>query len=159
MTSKLDLKDITASLLCVLIGGFFAIVSVTTLPLGTARQMGPGYFPFLVGCILLVLGLIMGFRAIRSDTPSAFDSVVSLRSLLSILVAPVVFGLTVRSLGLVPAILLTALASSFANERAGLRHSILLASMLTVFCVLVFSFGLGMNLPLFGAWAARLGWS
>lgn len=157
MSSNLKSKDLAAALVCILIGGFFSLQAVVTLPLGSARQMGPGYFPFAVGFILLALGLIIGGQALQLRTPEAIGQIVSLRAMLAILAAPVVFGLTVRSLGFVPAIILTALVATLGSNRANLARSLLLAAALTAFCVLVFSIGVGTNLPLFGPWFAMLG--
>ena len=69
-----------------------------------------------------------------------------------ILAAPVVFGLTVRGLGLVPALALVVLISAFASRRMSLWLAVALTVGLTVFCVLVFSLGLGLPLRLFGPW-------
>ncbi|MCC6949697.1 MAG: tripartite tricarboxylate transporter TctB family protein [Bradyrhizobiaceae bacterium] len=157
MSSRVNVKEVTAGLLCIVIGGFFALQSVTTLPIGSARQIGPGYFPFAVGLILIALGILIGLRAVQPAESSDRMQFVSVRTMLAILASPVVFGLSVRPLGLAPAIVITALVATLAGNRANVVQSLLLAAGLTIFCVAVFSYGLGLSLPLFGPLLARFG--
>ena len=74
------------------------------------------------------------------------------RGLVLILAAPVVFGLTVRGLGLLPAIALVALISSFASRRMRPVLAAAITVVLTAFCVLVFNVGLGLPIRLIGPW-------
>jgi hypothetical protein len=157
VSASLNRKDVASAAVCLLSGAFFAIQSLRTLQLGSAARMGPGYFPLFVGGILIALGLVLAIRAIGEKNAAALTSWAPLRGLLSILGAPVVFGLTVRSLGFAPALFLTALISTFASDKIDIRRALFLAVVLTGFCCLLFSFGLGINLPLLGPWASKLG--
>ena len=74
------------------------------------------------------------------------------KHLLLILGPPVFFGLFIRELGLIPCLALVAFVSSFASRLAKLPLSILLAILLTLFCVAVFIYGLGLPIPLIGRW-------
>ena len=69
-----------------------------------------------------------------------------------ILPAPIFFGLTVRGLGFVPALFLTALIAAFASRRMGLGMALLLSAALTLFSVAVFSYALGLPFQRFGPW-------
>ena len=62
------------------------------------------------------------------------------------------FGLTVRGLGLVPSVFVTALMSSFASRRTSLVVGLLISVGLTILCVLVFVVALRLRLPLLGPW-------
>jgi hypothetical protein len=66
--------------------------------------------------------------------------------------AVLVFGLTVRGAGLVPALFLTAFLAGLAGRGTGPVRAALIAVALTVVCVLVFVFGLQLRLPLLGTW-------
>ena len=66
--------------------------------------------------------------------------------------AIVLFGLTVRGLGLIPSTFVTALMSAFASRRAGVLPAVAIAIGLTVLCVLVFVVALSLRLPLVGTW-------
>jgi hypothetical protein len=150
-------KDLASAAVCLIIGGFFAVVSLKALPLGTSARMGPGYFPLLIGSILVVFGIVLGVCAIRTKDQTGFGSWASWRGMAAVLGAPVAFGLTVRWLGFVPALFLTVFVSTFASERVVLTRALLISFALTALCVVLFSVGLGMSLPLFGQWGAQLG--
>ena len=67
-----------------------------------------------------------------------------------LLSAPVVFGLTIRPLGMVPALFLTTFVAAFASRRIRPAVAFALALGLTVFCVAVFHYGLNLPLRLYG---------
>lgn len=157
MSSRVNLKDTASAAICILIGGFFAVQALRTLPLGSAARMGPGYFPLLIGGLLVALGLMLLVRALRTDNTPAAGDWAPLRGVVAILGAPIAFGLTVQPFGLVPALFLTVLVSTFASPQLGLRRAVVVSVLLTGFCALLFSAGLGITFPLFGPWLAKLG--
>src|SRR5690606_15795292 len=55
-------QDFWAGVMFTLIGVLFAFFS-TSYEVGTAARMGPGYFPLVLGILLAVLGLIIGWRS------------------------------------------------------------------------------------------------
>ncbi len=130
-------------------GLFFGVQSLG-LEIGTAFRMGPGYFPLVLSGLLIVLGLVVIVQALR--TAGEPLGPIAWRGLLLILPAPIVFGLTVRGLGFVPAIFLAALIASFASVRMTATRAVLLSAVLTAFAVAVFSFGLGLPFVRFGPW-------
>ena len=144
-----NVKDIGAGLIFIAIGLLFGLAS-TDLEIGTSLRMGPGYFPLVLAGLLVALGLAV--VAYGFGHTAIGRLVVPWRGLVLILAAPVVFGLTVRGLGLVPAIALVVLISAFASRRMSVPLALALTLGLTVFCVLVFSLGLGLPLRLFGPW-------
>jgi hypothetical protein len=146
-----NVRDVGAGLIFIAIGVLFGLGALG-LELGTALRMGPGYFPLVLAGILVVLGLVILAQGIGHPTTGQLT--VPWRGLVLILTAPVVFGLTVRGLGLVPAIMLVVLISAFASRRMTVPLAAVLTVALTLFCVLVFSFGLGLPLRLFGPWLA-----
>jgi hypothetical protein len=144
-----DVQNLGAGVIFIAIGLLFG-VGATNLDLGTALRMGPGYFPLILAALLVVLGLAIVVSG--QGHPAAERIRVPWRALVLILAAPVVFGLTVRGLGLAPALALVALISAFASHRMSVALAVGLSLGLTAFCVLVFSFGLGLPLRLFGPW-------
>ena len=144
-----DTTNAICGALLVATGAFFAIQSYN-LDLGTTLRMGPGYFPLLLSGVLIILGAIVFVQALRVKgepmEPLAW------RGMLFILPAPIFFGLTVRGLGFVPAIFLTAFIACFASHRMTVIYAILLSVLLTVFSVGVFSYGLGLPFERFGPW-------
>ena len=83
------------------------------LEIGTAFRMGPGYFPLVLAIVLILLGAIILVQAVRVEGEPIGP--IAWRGMLFILPAPIFFGLTVRGLGFVPSIFLTALIASFAS--------------------------------------------
>ena len=57
-------KDFWAGLLFVALG-VLAITVGSRYNLGTAARMGPGYFPRILGMLLVVLGVIITLRGLR----------------------------------------------------------------------------------------------
>lgn len=141
-------SDLGAGVIFVAIGLGFGIMTLSGLEIGTARRMGPGFFPIMLAGILVALGLAIVVKSIgyadveRGPLPW--------RGLVVLLSVPVIFGLLVRPLGLAPVLLVTTFITSFASKRMGLLAAITLSVGLTIFCVLVFNFGLGLPLRLFG---------
>ena len=147
-------KDLSAGLLFLAIAILFAIGTID-LDLGTALKLGPGAFPLLLAGALALLGLIIVVQAFRN--PVAHVMTVPWRGVALIVVAPVLFGLTVHGLGLVPAIAIVVLVSAYASQRMSLKLAIVLTIGLTVFCILVFNVGLGLPMRLVGPWLRGLG--
>jgi len=151
-------KDFTSGALFTLTGAAFAWSSATDFSVGTASQMGPGYFPLVLGVLLVLLGGFIMFFSLVVETPDGgVMGSVAWRPLVCILGANLVFGvflgglpmLGFPSLGLIAAIYglcglaLLADASSFTFKRW-----LVLASVLAVGSYLVFIYLLKLPLPL-----------
>ena len=148
---SLNLRDTAAGVAFIGAGGWFALGALD-LEIGTALRMGPGYFPLILAGILVLLGVLIVVRALR-DGPGHIGRV-PWRGLLFILPAPIVFGLTVRGLGMVLSLVLVVLLVSYASRSMRPVTAALLTLGLTAFCVLVFSFALGLPLQRFGPWVS-----
>jgi hypothetical protein len=146
-------KDVLAGLVFLAIGLSFTVVAAT-YGIGSANQMGPGSFPLVLGLILAGLG---GFIAARglADGEEGPIGAVPWRAVALLVGAVIVFGLTVRSLGLAPSTFLASFMSAFASRRTTLPTAVLIAVGLTVLSVLVFVFALSLRLPLFPSWFGR----
>lgn len=118
--------------------------------MGSALRMGPGYFPTVLGALLMLVGLSAVVRAFlaREDRVGAL----ALRPLLIVIGSTFLFALLVRNAGLAVAVPLFALLGATASRKFRLVPSLVLAAGLTVFCVLVFVKGLGIPLPILGPW-------
>jgi hypothetical protein len=146
---RLNRRDAASGAIFVAIGAAFAL-GARSLEIGSALRMGPGYFPLVLSFILVAVGLVI--IATSFTGPSEPLTPVPWRGLILVLAAPVLFGLSVRKLGLLPAIVLAALVSVYASRRATPGLAIVLCVALTLFCLGVFSYGLGLPLPLLGPW-------
>jgi hypothetical protein len=145
----IDRANVLCGAIFIAFGLFFAIKS-TGLEIGTAFRMGPGYFPLVLASLLIVLGLVIAVRSVRvAGEPIG---ALAWRGMLFILPTPILFGLTVRGLGFVPSIFLTAFVASFASRRMGVVMALALSAAVTVFCTAVFSYALGLPFQRFGPW-------
>ena len=145
-----DPTDAVAGVLFIGFGLFFGLSSLLQLELGTALRMGPGYAPLVLAGVLLLLGVLILLGSLRS-APEPVGRV-AWRGMMFLLPAPILFGLTVRGLGFVPAIFLATLLASFASPRMKPWQAVVLAAAVTLFSTLVFSVALGLPFRRFGPW-------
>ena len=143
-----SIKDLLAGLLFVIFGAAFAYAA-SRYDLGTAIRMGPGMFPLVLGGVLALLGVLVIIEGAVAGEGGPIGAV-PWRGLVLILAAVLVFGFLVRPLGLVPSLFVSVLLAAFSSTRTGIVTAVLLALALTVFCTLIFVFGLGLPVPLFG---------
>ncbi len=142
----LNNKDILAGATFALCGVFFLGQALLSLEVGSALEMGPGYFPVIIGGLLIVLGLAIAIKgAMAGAVPIG---ALNWRGIVLIGLAPVLFGILVRPFGLVPATAVAVLVASFASARMSVWFALALTVGLTALCVLIFSVWLGLNLPL-----------
>jgi hypothetical protein len=151
MRSRIDARDALCGLLLIVIGAMFA-AGALGLQIGTARRMGPGYFPLVLSGVLMLLGAVVLFNALRAAGQAGPALRIAWRGMALILPAPIIFGLTVRGLGLVPAIALTAMTAALASSSMTLKRAALVSLAITVFSVAVFSYALGLPYQRFGPW-------
>lgn len=149
MTSRL--RDLLAGAIFIALGLVF-MVGALGLERGTAFRMGPGYFPLVLAGLLILIGAAIAIQALREQEIAIQMHAVPWRGMILILSAPVLFGFTVRGLGLLPAIAIVALISSFASRRMTLVLGVMVTAALTLFCILVFNVGLGLPIRLIGPW-------
>lgn len=131
-------KDFTLGVLFSVLGGIFAVASWHQ-QMGKAGAMGPGYFPFLLSVLLVVLGLCIAGGALREpkQTPSPLGKV-AWRAMAAITAASTAFGvllggveaLSLPAMGLMPAIVALVCLSRLAEKRASFRETLMLAGVL-----------------------------
>ena len=142
-------RDVVGGVLIMALGAGFLLVG-RELEFGTARNMGPGYFPMLLSGLLFLLGVWVFLKSFgREGEPTG---PIAWRGILFILPAPIFFGLTVRGLGFVPALFLTSLIASQASMRMRPLPALILAIVVTILSTLIFSYGLGLPFRRFGPW-------
>lgn len=118
-------------------------------PMGTAVRMGPAYFPTILGALMAALGLIVFIQSFFSDGEDPKPT--QWKPLLFILGSVIVFGLLVGPLngGMVAASVVIVLMSAFGGFEHRWTESIISAVVLTVACVAIFYYGLGLPFRLF----------
>src|SRR6185436_17392759 len=115
--------------------GVAGLYFASDLSFGTASRMGPGYFPMLLSAVILLIGLIVGVKALSVEGPP-LDRI-PLRPIVIIVVCIVGFGILIERLGVAIAAAALVLVASFARPgaRSGaqLVEAIALAIGLSVF--------------------------
>jgi hypothetical protein len=138
-------KDFYAGLLFVAFG-VFAIVLGWSYPMGTAARMGPGYFPRLLGILLIVLGAALSLTALRGQGPALPGW--KWRPVSIVLLSVVAFGLVLTHAGLVLSTIGLIVAASTASREFRFRESLLSGVVLAALSVGVFVIGLKLQLPI-----------
>ncbi|MBF0277917.1 MAG: tripartite tricarboxylate transporter TctB family protein [SAR324 cluster bacterium] len=137
------LKSQIGNLLLLSIGFYFLINSVVLLELGTARRMGPGYFPMLVGAIMCVLAIVTIVKDLKHPVERDAPDFLSVASVIGGVVA---FAFVAPLLGVLPAVFLSVLATSSAVSSIPWKTRFLLAVLASIGIWAVFVGGL--QLPL-----------
>jgi putative tricarboxylic transport membrane protein len=126
--------------------GVVAYWLASDLAIGTLGGMGPGMLPKALSVLLAVLGFVLLVGSFWDEGERVTMS--SLRGPLFVLGALVVFGLTVRPFGLVAAGPLAIVVGALASDEVRWLETIISGILVTVFCVLLFKFALGLPIPL-----------
>jgi putative tricarboxylic transport membrane protein len=127
--------------------GLAAVIASRAYPMGTAMQMGPGYFPFHLGMLAIGIGLAIAATGVRNQGEKLGRF--AWRPFLMMSAAFVAFALLIDTAGFVVALLATILCSCLAARSFRLGEFVIVSGVLIGGCVLVFVWGLGLPLRLF----------
>lgn len=153
-------KDFWSGMMFVAIGLLFALVAkgvkfgdtviTAGYAMGTPARMGPAFFPFYLGVILIGIGLIIAVVGIRTEGgEEARFPRYHWRPILFILGSVIMFGIILKAVGMLIAGILLVIVSSMGNpEGVKWKSTIFLAIGLVTFCALVFVYGLKLPIPL-----------
>jgi len=100
--------------------------------------MGPGYFPFCLGILLIGLGIVIAFSVGGSIEVEEQVGSIAMRPLLFISAGIFAFGFLIERSGLVPAIFTSVVISSLADPRNKPTNVLVLAAILSFFCAILF---------------------
>ncbi|WP_228846541.1 tripartite tricarboxylate transporter TctB family protein [Bordetella parapertussis] len=121
---RVDYRDLIGGGLVTLAGAAAMYHSLTAFSVGTAARMGPGYFPALVGGLLMLCGVMILIPALLRAGPMP---VLEIRPLFWVSLSVLAFALLVLSFGLVPAIIAQSVLAGISDCKLSLRNSLLLA--------------------------------
>ncbi len=127
-----------------------ALVETRGLSAGTAADMGPGYVPRALACIILGFGLTLGIGGLLAPHRPLPSS--KLRPILVVLLSLAVFATLLARGGLVIATLATLACATCATSDYKWHESAIFAIILTVFTVLLFVNALGLPLSVWPRW-------
>ncbi len=138
-------KDFWSGVLFALLG-IGAIAVGSRYPLGSAARMGPGYFPCILGILLIFLGAIIALRGMR--VPGEPVPRWHWRPTLVVLGTVIVYGLIVATVGIAISTVFLIVAASAASHEFRFKESIVAGVLLSALAVFVFVMGLGLQLPI-----------
>ena len=143
-------RDFGAGIMYMVIGLFFAIIA-TNYPMGTAAKMGPGYFPFYLGILMSLLGLLVAVKAFGAK--AAIESIPKFnwRIMAQITGAVVLYGLLLPRLGFLIAVVVLVFVAASASREFTWKGTAINAAFLVTFTYSVFVLGLKLQFPLLPA--------
>ncbi len=141
-------KDFWAGMMFIGIGAM-AMFIARGYAFGTTLRMGPGYFPSVLGGILILFGIyIMVIKGLRRSSEKITGSW-SARALIVLPLSVILFGVLMKYLGFVPALVVLIFGSAAAGREFKFFEVLLLTALLTLLSVAMFIWGLGLPYPLF----------
>lgn len=141
-------RDFWAGVMFIAIGGLFAGISLASYKMGTAARMGPGYFPFVLGALLMALGLIISLSSLSKKNAGPAMEKFYWGPNFWVLGSICLFGVTLKIFGALVSGVLLVILSGLGSSEFKFRDMLLLGVGLTVFCAAVFVWGLGLPIPL-----------
>lgn len=144
-------KDLWAGLMYIGTGAISMWIA-RDYPFGSALRMGPGYFPTVLGGIMIAMGLYVLALGLRKNHEKIVGNW-SIRALIILPVATVVFGLLMEHAGFIPAMLALIPVSALAGREFKWIEVVPLTIGLLIVCTAGFIYGLGLPYPLIkGLW-------
>lgn len=138
-------QDLGAGVVFLLIG-LAGIVLGRDLDFGSARNMGPGYFPVLISGFIVLIGAIVAGRSFSIEGPAVER--LQVRPLLMLLVALAVFSFLIREIGVVLTSILMMIVAAYARPNVNIIETVVFAVCVATFVAVVFVFGLNQPMPL-----------
>jgi len=126
--------------------GAIGIYMAQDYPMGTALRMGPGYFPIVLSGMLILFGIYCLVQGLLKPEPLPGNW--SVRALVILPIATVVFGLLMEHAGFIPALIALVLIFAYAGSEFKFMEVGLLAVGLTIGSWALFIWGLGLPYPL-----------
>jgi hypothetical protein len=121
-----------------------------TYELGSATRIGPGTFPLALAVVLSLIGIASAVRSfLRAGSPVGR---IALVPMVLVLGASVVFGASLKGVGLAAAVIVVVFVSARASLRFRWSSAILLAGAMSASAVLVFAYALRLPIPVVGRW-------
>lgn len=151
------LRDLVAGATMTAIG-VAVILEARTYQIGSLTRMGPGYMPVVLGIVLAAVGVAIAAKPwlvapapeARQDRPEhTITGPLDLRGGAAIVASVVAFIVLGAYAGLVPATFACVFIAAMGDRSRSMRQNLVLAAVVTVLGVGLFSYGLKVAFPLF----------
>ncbi|WP_457807714.1 tripartite tricarboxylate transporter TctB family protein [Kushneria sp. EE4] len=152
------------SALVMIVLGLAVVVGALDYRLGTAGRMGPGFYPMLLGGLMVLLGMGVALKALfekpveslsenEATKDAQEDAKKARRSLICVPLSVGLFGLLLESAGLIPACVALIVVSTLAAPTFSIQRLVALCLGVPLLVVLIFVVGLGLPFTLIrGVW-------
>ncbi len=114
---------------------------------GSAMRMGPGFFPTVLGGILIAFGVCIMAVGLRSD--EKIREHLSIRAVVLLPLSLVLFGVLMQWAGFIPALVALIFVSAASGRGFRFLEVLMLTGILVVAVVALFIWGLGLPYDLF----------
>jgi hypothetical protein len=122
--------------------------------IGNAAKMGPGYFPFVLGACLAMLGGVCVLRSVLWEKGLQLWPVLHFRPLALVLSSVVLFALLLRPLGLPVSATVLVILCSRASHEFRWKQALLNAAVLIFIVLVVFVYFLEFQVPVWPSFPA-----
>lgn len=139
-------RDFWAGVMFIAFGAFFVAWSLANYQMGSAVRMGPGYFPAVLGGLLVVLGSVVLARSLALNGPKV--AVFHFRPLILVALSVVAYGYLMKPGGLVVATAAAVFIGAAAGHEFKWKEVSVVALVLVVFSYFVFVKGLTLPFPM-----------
>lgn len=133
--------------------GVLAMYLARDYAMGTALEMGPGYFPTWLGAILIGFGLAIGGMAFKFEAQPGEDAELrhwSFRPWIVLPLTMVVYAVLMDAgVGFVPSLLALVIGCALAHKDVHWLETLVLSVCVTAGSIAIFSYGLEMPYRLF----------
>ncbi|MEO1902705.1 MAG: tripartite tricarboxylate transporter TctB family protein [Alcanivorax sp.] len=145
MARSINWLQVCAALLLGLLG-LYVIAQGSGYDMGSLRRMGPGFFPVMIGSVLVLFAVLLVLEVWHSEKEKNFWIP---RPILAITAGFVAFAALLERAGLVPATVALVLLVSLAEKPVRPVAAVATAVGLSVLGVLVFVYGFGIPVSAF----------
>ena len=143
-------RDFFAGLLYIVTGAVGMWIA-RDYPFGSALRMGPGYFPTVLGGMMVAFGIAVLLMGVKNN--EKMKGTWSFRALIVLPLSTIAFGYMMEEVGFIPAMLVLIPFAAASGREFKLVEVILITIGLTVLCTAMFIYGLGLPYPLIkGMW-------
>ncbi|RPJ73824.1 MAG: tripartite tricarboxylate transporter TctB family protein [Desulfobacteraceae bacterium] len=143
-------KNLLTGILFISFGAAAMFLSAE-LTIGTAAKMGPGFFPFALGALLVILGAVVMLRGLVGAVGSHGWPTVQLKPLAAVLLSVVLFSQVLLPLGLLLSTALLVILASTASHEFRWKEALLNAAVLVAVILAVFVYLLEFQIPVLPA--------
>jgi hypothetical protein len=114
---------------------------------GSAMRMGPGFFPTILGGILIAFGICIMAIGLRSG--ERMQERLSIRALVLLPLSLILFGLLMQWAGFIPALVVLIFVAAASGREFRFPEVLMLAGILAAAATALFIWGLELPYPLF----------